>query len=84
MAEIQRPPGLVPLSLGFPEGLLRALVLGPDLLLLGSDGSDAEQETQEESRQGTKGQPLPPASCSFHSVDPGKGVRISHRIPLLF
>jgi hypothetical protein len=84
MAEIQRLPGLLPMRLGFPESLLRSLVLSPDLLPLGDDGSDSQPANQEEGRQSAQGQPFPPASCSLHSVDQGKGLRISHRLPQSF
>ena len=84
MADIQRPPGLVPLRLGVPEGLLRSLVLGSDLLPLGDDGSDSQRANHEESCQGTKSQPFPPASCPIQSVNHGNGLRISHRLPRSF
>jgi hypothetical protein len=46
MADIKRPPGLVPLRLGFPEGLRRSCVFNSNLLPLGDDGRDPEQENQ--------------------------------------
>ena len=60
MAEIQRPLGLVLLSLGFPYGLLSSLVFGLDLLTLGNDRGGPGLESHDESDHGTKGQPLPP------------------------
>jgi hypothetical protein len=65
MVGIKRPLSLVPLSFGFPQSLLRSFVLSSDLLPLGVNGGNPDQENHGEGGQGTKRQPLPPPTCSF-------------------
>jgi hypothetical protein len=81
MAEIQHSPGVVLVRLGFLKRLLRSLVLGPDSLPLGDDGSDSQRTNQQDGSQSTEGKRFPPASCSLQSVDYGKGLWISHWLP---